>query len=182
MNVQTNQRINTMESSLNQKLDGLESDLDQKIDIRQYSISRLTNQQHVHPEEENPEDECLIDPTMEEHCKQKNEAISPLLTEEGSGKETVEEPQKLILKPFPIKLNPIATAQVTNSPLPATPSPDPVHILLPPIAHSTLETPIAKAIPSALPAQNFRKLVAFVQTFTTTSQTLAATHIACHNG
>ena len=33
VNVQTNQRINTMESSLNQKLDGLQSDLDQKIDI-----------------------------------------------------------------------------------------------------------------------------------------------------
>ena len=28
VNVQTNQRIDTMESSLNQKLDGLQSDLD----------------------------------------------------------------------------------------------------------------------------------------------------------
>ena len=65
VNVQTNQRIDTMESSLNQKLDGLQSDLDQKIDILQYSISRLTNQQHVHPQEE-----CLIDTTLEEHCKQ----------------------------------------------------------------------------------------------------------------
>ena len=46
VNVQTNQRIDTMESSLNQKLDGLQSDLDHKIDILQYSISRLTNQQH----------------------------------------------------------------------------------------------------------------------------------------
>ena len=84
VNVQTNQRIDTMESSLNQKLDGLQSDLDQKINILQYSISRLTNQQHVHPEEE-----CLIDTIVEEHCKQQNEAISPLLTEEGSGKEAV---------------------------------------------------------------------------------------------
>ena len=33
VNVKTNQRIATMESSLNQKLDGLQSDLDQKIDI-----------------------------------------------------------------------------------------------------------------------------------------------------
>ena len=100
MNVQTNQRIDTMESSLNQKLDGLQSDLDQKIDILQYSISRLTNQQHVHQEEENPEEECLIDTTVEEHCKQQNEAISPLLTEEGSGKEVVEEPQSLFLNYF----------------------------------------------------------------------------------
>ena len=50
VNVQTNHRIDTMESSLNQKLDGIQSDLDQKIDILQYSISRLTNQQHVHSE------------------------------------------------------------------------------------------------------------------------------------
>ena len=33
VNVQTNQRIDTMESSLDQKLDGLQSDLDQKIEI-----------------------------------------------------------------------------------------------------------------------------------------------------
>ena len=39
----------------------------------------------------------------------KNEAISPLMTEDGSGKEAAEEPQKLILKSFPIKLNPSAT-------------------------------------------------------------------------
>ena len=55
MNVQTNQIIDTMKSPLNQKLDGLQSDLDKKIDILQYSISRLTNQQNVHQEEENPE-------------------------------------------------------------------------------------------------------------------------------
>ena len=48
VNVRTNQRIDTMKSSLNQKLDGLQSDLDEKIDIMQYSISRLANQQHVH--------------------------------------------------------------------------------------------------------------------------------------
>ena len=65
VNVQINQRIDTMESSLNQILDGIQSDLDQKIDILQYSISRLTNQQHVHPEEER-----LIDTTVEEHYKQ----------------------------------------------------------------------------------------------------------------
>ena len=60
VNVQTNQRIDTMESSLNQKLNGLQSKIYQKIDILQYSISRLTNQ-HDHQEEENLEEECLID-------------------------------------------------------------------------------------------------------------------------
>ena len=60
VSVKTNQRINTMESSLNQKLDGVQNDLNQKIDNLQSSISGLTNQQHVHQEEENPEEECLI--------------------------------------------------------------------------------------------------------------------------
>ena len=182
VNVQANQKIDTVESSLNQKLDGLQSDLDQKIDILQYSISRLTNQHNVHQEEEDPKEECLIDTTMEEHCKQQNEAISPLLTEEGSGKEVVEEPQKLILNPLPTKLNSSATAQATNSPLLAVSSPDLVNILPIPAAHSTHETPTAKVIPFALPVQYFRKLVAYVQTFATTSQTLAAAHIAWHSG
>ena len=193
VNVQTNQRINTMESSLNQKLDGLQSELDQKFDNLQYSISRLINQQNDHQEEENPKEECLIDTTVEEHCKQqlqeelienfaeyseglskssvigaavcplgKEEDILPLLSEEGSGKEAREEPQK-------------PTAQATNSPLPR---PDPVHILPTPVAHSTPETPTIKATASALAVQNFRKLVAYVQTFATTSKTLTTAHVA----
>ena len=177
VNVQTNQRIDTMESSLNQKLDRLQSDFDHKIDILQYSISRLANQQNVHQEEE-----CLIDTTVEEHCKQQNEAISPLLTEEGSIKEVVEEPQNPILKPLPTKLNLSATTQATISPLPTAPSPDPVHILPTPAAHSTPKTPNAKVIPSALPVQYFRKLVGHVQTFANTSKTLAAAHTAWHSG
>ena len=184
------------------------------MDNLQYSISRLTNQQHVHQEEENPEEECFIDTILVEQAQlqqlqeelieepveaseelqdvpelcavygpwRRKEEILPLLTKEGSGKEAMEEPQKLILKPFPTKLNPSATAQATNSPLPAAPSPDPVHILSTPVAHSTPETPTAKAIPSALLVQNFRKLVASVQTFATTSHTLAAAHITWHNG
>ena len=89
------------------------------------------------------------------------EEILPLLTEEGSGKEAEEEPNKLILQPIPIKLNPSATAQATKSPLPAAPSPELVHILSSPAAHSTPETPTAKVIPSTLPAlQNLKKLVA----------------------
>ena len=182
VNVQTNYRIDTMESSLNQKLDGLQSDLDQKIDILQYSITRLTNQQNVHQEEENPEEQCLNDTTVEEHCKQQDEAISPLLTGEGSGKETVEEPQKFNLKPLPTKLDPSAIAQATNSPLPTAPFLNKVHILLKPTTHETNGTPTAKAIPSALHVQYFRKLVAIVQTFATTSKTLAVAHVAWHNG
>ena len=137
VNVQTNQRIDTMESSLNQKLDGLQSKLDQKIDILQYSISRLANQQHIHQEEECLIDtilgeqaqlQQLQEELIEELAKafeelqdalelgaiygpwRRKEEISPMLTEEGSGKEAVEEQKMLILQPIPIKLNPSATA------------------------------------------------------------------------
>ena len=90
----------------------------------------------------------------------------------GRGKEVGEEPQKLILQPIPINLNPSATAQPKNSPLT-------VHILPSPAAQFTPEAPTPKAevIPSALSVQYF-KLVAFVQTFATTSKTLAAAHTA----
>ena len=64
-NAQLNQRIHIVENSLNQKLDGLQSEMDpkfdnlqseidHKFDNLQYSISRLTNQHHVHQEKVNP--------------------------------------------------------------------------------------------------------------------------------
>ena len=104
------------------------------------------------------------------------EKNSPTLIEEGIGKEAGEEPQKLILHPIPINLYPSATAQPKNNPLL-------VHILPTLAPHATPETPTVKAIPYTLPAlQNLKKLVAFVQTFATTSKTLAAAHTAWHRG
>ena len=95
----------------------------------------------------------------------------------GRGKEAGEEPQKLILHLIPINLDPSATAQPKNSPLP-------VYIL--PATQPILEEPAsaakAKASPSLPMMQNFKKLVAIVQTFATTSKTLAAAHIAWHIG
>ena len=79
---------------MNKRNDGLQSEMEHKLDNLQYSISRLTNQQHFHQEEVNPKEECLIDTTVEEQCKQQKEETSPLLTEEGSGTEEIEEPQK----------------------------------------------------------------------------------------
>ena len=89
VNVQANQEINTVESSLNKELDGFQREIDKKFDILQESISKLTNQL-VNQNEENPEKECLIDTTVEEQYKMQDEVISLLLTEKGSGKETVE--------------------------------------------------------------------------------------------
>ena len=148
MNVQANQEIDIVESSLNKELDGFQSEIDNKFDILQQSISKLTNQL-VHQEEENPEEECLTDTILGEQAQlqlqkelkeepvecleelqdapqlcvvygpwKKEEEILPLLSEEGNGKEAEEEPQK-------------PTTQATNSPLP---SPDPVHTLPSPAA------------------------------------------------
>ena len=47
INMQVNQRIDTVESTLNKRIDGLHNDIAQKIDNLPYSISRLTNQQQV---------------------------------------------------------------------------------------------------------------------------------------
>ena len=91
----------------------------------------------------------------------KEEEILPLLTEEGSGQEAVEEHQE------------------HNLPLPPI---DSVYILPAPTTHSNPETPTIKASPSLPMLQNFKKLVATIQTFATTSKTLAATHTAWHNG
>ena len=90
---------------------------------------------------------------------EKKEETSPMLTEEGSGKDAMEELKK------------------NNLHLPST---DQVYILPTPVAQSIPEAPAAKAkaIPSALLVQNFRKLVVTVQTFSTTSKTLATTHTA----
>ena len=145
-----------------------QSEIDQEFDILQQSIS--------HQEEENPEKECLIDTTVEEKYKKQDEAISPLLTEEGSGKETVEGTQKPILQPIPINLNPSATAQPQNSSLP-------VYILPTHAAHSKPEAPAPKAHASpSLLVQNIRKLIAIVRASATTSNTQAAAYIAWHSG
>ena len=84
-----------------------------------------------------------------------------MLTEEGSGKDAMEELQK------------------QNLHLPST---DQVYILPTPAAQFVPEAPTAKAkaSPSPLLVQNFKKLVATVQTFATTSKTLAA-HTTWHN-
>ena len=168
-----------MESSLNKKLDGFQSEIDQKLDILQESISKLTNQL-VHQEEENPEGGCLTETMVEEQCQQqwlsessytcaavcpleKEEEITALLTEEGSGKEEGEEPQKLILHLNPIYLDPSATAQPQNSPLPM--------YILPTLAAKSkpvAPAPKAKSNPSLPAMQNFKRLVASLQNFATT--------------
>ena len=88
----------------------------------------------------------------------KEEQISALITEENSGHETGEEPQEPILQPIPMKLNPSATAQPKNNPLPVAPSVDQVYILPSPAPQPTPATkskpaaPAPKAKSNPLPA------------------------------
>ena len=109
INAQLSQKIDIVKNNVNKRIDGFQSEMEHKFDNMQYSISRLTIQQHVHQEEVNPEEECLIDTTVEEKCKQQKEETYPMLTEEGNGKEEMEEPEK-------------STAKATNSPLPEAPT------------------------------------------------------------
>ena len=69
VNVQANQKIDTVESSLNKEFNGFQSEIVHKFDTLQCSISRLASQQHVHQEEENPEGECLIDTILGEQTQ-----------------------------------------------------------------------------------------------------------------
>ena len=175
-NSQLSQRICTVESSPNKRLDVFQSDLEKKIDIMQHSISRLTIQ-HGHQEEENLEGEWLTD--QEKLMQKPVEAPEELPTGEaggGRGKEAGEEPQEPILQPIPMNLNPSATTQPQNSPLP-------VYILPTPAAHSNHEAPTIKATPFTLPVlQTIRKLVATVRASATTSKTQATAYIAWHSG
>ena len=98
INAQLSQKIDSIENMVDKRIDGLQSEMEHKLDNMQYSISMLTNQQHVHQEEVNPEEECLIETIVEEQCKHQKEETSPMLTEEGCGKEEIEKPKSPLPK------------------------------------------------------------------------------------
>ena len=89
INAQLSQKIDTMENIVDKRIDGLQIEMEHKLDNLQYSISRLTNQQLVHQEEVNPKEECLIDTTVKEQCKQEKKGTSLMLTKEGSGNKEI---------------------------------------------------------------------------------------------
>ena len=86
VNVQANQEIDTVESSLNKELDGFQSEIDHKFDILQQSIPKLTNQL-IHQEEENLGEECLTDIILGEQAQ--------LQLQEGLKEEPPEAPEEL---------------------------------------------------------------------------------------
>ena len=142
--------------------------------------TNLGEQAQLQPQEELKEEPAEAPEEMQDAPQlcvvcgpwEKKEETSPMLTEEGSGKEAVDEPKELILKPFPVELNPTATAQATKCPLPIAPSADQVYILPTPEVLPTPEAPTGKATPFAmLVLQNIKRLVATVHNFSTTSKT-----------
>ena len=199
VSVHANKEIDTLESSLNKKIDGLQSEMELKLDNLQCSIFKLA-QQLDHQGEENPEDECLTNTIVGEQAQlqlqeelkeeptedppeelqgapqlcveygpwKKEEETSPMLTEEGNGEQEMEEPHQF-------------TAKATNNPLPAAP-PDSVFILPMPAAQPNRETPTMKATLSLPMLKKFKRLVAIVQNFATTSNKMAAAHTAWHSG
>ena len=122
INAQLSQKIDTMENNVNKRIDGLQSEMEQKLDNLRYSISKLAqqlDQEEENLEEEcltetifveqaqlQPQEELkvvLVEAPPEElqdapesgdifwPCK-KEEQISALISEEGSGKEIVKDP------------------------------------------------------------------------------------------
>ena len=210
--VQANQETETVESSLNKELDGFQSEIDQKLDIQQESILKLTNQfvhqEEENLEEESQEAECLTEIILVEQAQlhpqeelevelvktpedlqdapvnfwpwTNEEQYTALLTEKSSGHEGT---QENIIQPNPIDLDTISTAQDTKTPLPVAPSDNQVYILPTPAEKPKPATPAPKAKSNPLSAmQKFKRLVAYVHKFATTSKAHAAAYTAWHSG
>ena len=141
----------------------------------------------------------------------KGKEITALLTEKSSGHEGTQEPiiqpspigldtiataqdtknplqvaplgdQVYILPTPAANSNPAAPAPKGKSnPLPAAP-PESVFILSMPAAQPKPQASTTKATPSMLVLKNFRRLVASVHTFATTSNKMANAYIAWHSG
>ena len=200
-----NKVLDGFQSRIDQKLDILHESISKLT-------NQFVHQEEENLEEESQEEECLTGTILGEQVQlqpqeelkvesleapeelqdapvnfwpwTKEEQISALITEESSGHETGEEPQEPILQPIPMKLNPSATAQPQNNPLPVAPSDDQVYILPTPAEKSkpAAPAPKGKSNPSLHVMQNFKELVAIAQIFATTSNKMAAAHTAWHSG
>ena len=209
-NAQLRKKIHTEENSLDQRLDGLNIDFEHKWDNLQDSIEDLVDLQLCPPEEECQsgtmvEEQCeqqphqeLIEDSIElsegltessDICdvvfpRENQEEIISLLTEEA-----VEEHKENIF-PLPptdsvyILPLPAPQSQPKNNPLLVPPTADQVYILPMPAAQPkpAAPAPKGKSNPSLHAMQNFRRLVASVHAFATTSKTMATAYIAWHSG
>ena len=198
-----NKELDGFQSEIDQNLDILQesiSKLAQQPDQEEENLEEesqeeesltetvLVEQAQLQPQEEleveslkSPED--LQDASVTFWPWKQKEQISALITEESSGHGTGEGTQENIIQPNPIDLETTATAQDTYYPLPVAPSDDQVYILPTPAAKSKPSTPAPKGKSNSLPSmQKFRRLVASVHTFATTSKKMANAYIAWHSG
>ena len=209
-NAQLSKKIHTEGNSMDQRLDGLNIDFEHKWDNLQDSIEDLDDLQLCPPEEECQsgtmvEEQCEQQPNQEliedsielsegltessDMCdvvfpRENQEEIISLLTEEA-----VEEHKENIF-PLPptdsvyILPLPAPQSQPKNNPLLIPPTADQVYILPMPSAQPkpAAPAPKGKSNPSLHAMQNFRRLVASVHAFPTTSKTMATAYIAWHSG
>ena len=212
LNVQTSKKFEALESSVDRKLDNMHSEISklsnqqlqssekERVPSLGQQYQNMVNEICLTEDTTTRTDEVkavvtlrsgrelktavpeLVKPAPVVAEPLQEEQISALITEESSGHEIGEEPQETILQPIPLKLNPSATAQPQNNPLPVAPSDDSVFILPMPAAQPKPQASTTKATPSLLVLQNIRRLVASVQAFATTSKKMANAYIAWHSG
>ena len=192
-----NKELDGFQSEIDQKLD-----IQQEFILK--LTNQFVHLEEENLEEESQEEECLTETVLVEQAQLQpqeelkveslkapeelqdapvnfwpwtnEEQNTALLTEESCGHETGEEPQEPNLQPIPMKLNPSATAQPKNSPLP-------VYMLPTPAENPKPATPAPKAKFNPLSAmQNIKELVAIAQAFATTSKKMATAYIAWHSG
>ena len=199
-----NKRTDGLQSEIDQKLD-----IQQESILK--LVPQFVHQEEKNLEEESQEEECLTGKILVERAQlqpqeelevesvkapenlqdasvtfwpwKQEEQNTALLTEKSSGHEGTQEP---IIQPnpqaIPIDLDTLATAQDTKTPLPAA-SPESVFILSMPTENSKPAAPAPKAKSNPLHAmKNFRRLVASVHAFATTSKKMAAAYMAWHSG
>ena len=141
VNVQANQEINTVENPLEQKLDGFQSEVGQQFDNLQCSISKLAHQLD-HQGEENPEEVCLSDTMVEDHCLQQLQKGLVEIFESSSIGAAICLWEKKEAIPLLLTEEAVEEHQDHNLPLPPTCS---VYILPSPAPQSQPETPTANA-------------------------------------
>ena len=192
-----NKELDGFQSEIDRELDILQESISKLT-------NQFVHQEEENLEEESQEEECLTETVLVEQAQLQpqeelkvesskapeelqdapvnfwpwtnEEQNTAFVTEESCGHETGEEPQEPNLQPIPMKLNPSATAQPKNSPLP-------VYILPTPAENPKPATPVPKAKFNPLSAmQNIKELVAIAQAFATTSKKMETAYIAWHSG
>ena len=202
-----NKKLDGFQSTIDQKLDILQESIskltNQFVHQEEENLEEesqedecltetiLVEQAQLHPQEE-LEVELVKAPEDLQNAPVKfwpwtnEEQNTALLTEESCGHETGEEPQEPNPQAIPMKLNPSATAQPKNNPTAnakTTYSPLPVYILPTPVENPKPAKPAPKAKSNPLSAmQKFKRLVAYVHKFGTTSKAHAAAYTAWHSG